>query len=167
MNEKTFIEQLWDIGRVFVDGAPHSKMLGMSFVSVDVGRAALSLPYNTALIGNPKTRVLHGGAITTLLDQASGLAAIAGFDSYQSVATLNLSIDYMRAARPGQTIIASAHCYKTTRHVAFVRGIAHDGDEDDPVATSQATFMVTSPRDKTDGKTDASIPGIINPKDMS
>ncbi len=163
MSEKSFIEQLWDMGPIFVAGAPHSKLLGMTFVSVDVGRAALSLPYNPSLIGNPKTRVLHGGAITTLLDQASGLAAIAGFDTYQSVATLNLSIDYMRAARPGQTIIASAHCYKTTRHVAFVRGIAHDGDDNDPVATSQATFMVTSPR----AKTDATIPGFINPKDMT
>lgn len=144
MNEKSLIERLWDVGPLFVQGAPHAKLLGINFVSVDVGRATLSLPYNPAFIGNAKTRVLHGGAVTTMLDQASGLAAIAGFDTFRTVATLNLSIDYMRAARPGETIIASAHCYKVTRHVAFVRGVAHDGDEEDPVAMSQATFMAPS-----------------------
>ena len=145
MSQKSLIERLWEVGPLFVQGAPHAKLLGMTFVSVDIGRATLSLPYNPKFIGNPKTRVLHGGAVTTMLDQASGLAAIAGFDTFRTVATLNLSIDYMRAARPGETVIASAHCYKVTRHVAFVRGVAHDGDQDDPVAMSQATFMTTSP----------------------
>lgn len=146
MTGTSYIEKLWELGPIFVQGAPHGKLLGLKFVAVDVGRATLSLPYNTKFIGNPKTRVLHGGAITTLLDQASGLAAMAGFDTFQSVATLNLSIDYMRAARPGETVIGSAHCYKATRHVAFVRGLAHDGDEDDPIAMSQATFMATGKR---------------------
>ncbi len=143
MTQSSLIERLWEVGPMFVQGAPHAKKLGLVFVSVDVGRATLSLPYNPEFLGNTKTRVLHGGAITTILDQASGLAAIAGFDTFKSVATLNLSIDYMRAARPGETVIASAHCFKVTRHVAFVRGIAHDGDEEDPVAVSQATFMAT------------------------
>lgn len=143
MTDQTLIERLWEIGPKFVQGAPHAKLMGMTFVSVDVGRATLSLPYNAKFIGNPKTRVLHGGAITTMLDQASGLAAMASFETLRSVATLNLSIDYMRAARPGETIITAAHCHKVTRHVAFVRGIAHDGDEEDPIAMSQATFMAT------------------------
>ena len=135
------IQKLWELAPKFVEGTPHSKLLGIKFVAVDQGRATMSLPYSQKLVGNPRNRVLHGGAITTILDQVSGLAAIAGFDRPASVATLNLSIDYMRAAEPGKTILATAHCYKVTRHVAFVRGIAHDGDEDDPVAMSQATFM--------------------------
>jgi len=143
--EKIFLEHLWELAPIFTQ-TPHAKMLGIKFVAVDIGRATMSLPYNPALIGDPKTRVIHGGAVTTLLDQASGLAAIAGFKELGSTATLDLRIDYMRAARPGETIIAQAHCYKATRHVAFIRAIAHDGDEDDPVASSQATFMATGPR---------------------
>ncbi len=148
MDDK-LIQRLWELAPSFVEGSPHSKMMGMKFIAVDQGRATLSLPYSQKLIGDPKSRVLHGGAITTLLDQASGLAAIAGYNRPTSVATLNLSIDYMRAAEPGKTILATAHCYKVTRHVAFVRGIAHDGDEDDPVAMSQATFMATEPKAST------------------
>ena len=137
------LERLWELGPTMVDGTPHAKLLGMKFVAVDKGRATLSLPYNTALIGHPNSRVISGGAVTTVLDQASGLAAIAGFDAFGPVATLSLRIDYQRAATPGETIIAEAVCYKTTRHVAFIRAVAHDGDEEDPIATAQACFMVT------------------------
>ncbi len=142
--DETILEQLWKFAPTFTEETPHAKKLGMKFVSIARGQATLSLPYNVKLIGDPDSRVIHGGAVTTLLDQVSGLAAISGFPQLTSTATLNLSIDYMRAAKPGETIIAKAHCYKATKHVAFVRAIAHDGDEEDPVATSQATFMATA-----------------------
>ena len=70
------LEKLWQIGPMMVAGTPHGAELGMKFISIDIGRATLSLPYNKELIGNPDTAVLHGGAVTTLLDQACGLAAI-------------------------------------------------------------------------------------------
>ena len=137
------VERLWELGPTMVGGTPHAQELGMKFVAVDKGRATLSLPYNTALIGDPGSRVVSGGAVTSLLDQSSGLAAIAGFEALGPVATLSLRIDYQRAATPGKTIISEAVCYKTTRHVAFVRAIAHDGNEEDPIATAQSCFMVT------------------------
>lgn len=137
------LKRLWDIGPVMIEGTPHAAALGIKFVAVDIGRSTISLPYSAKLIGDPDTRVIAGGAVTTLLDQASGLAAISAFEHIVAVATLDMRIDYMRAAAPDKTIVAQAHCYKTTQHVAFVRAIAHDGDPDDPVATSQASFMTT------------------------
>ena len=143
MSVKERQELLWQIAPMFVEGTPHAGELGIKFVSVDIGRAAISLPYNAKLIGDADTRVIAGGAVTTLLDQCSGLAATSAFEEITAVATLDLRIDYMRAAEPGKTIIADAHCYKTTRNVAFVRAIAHDGDPDKPVATAQSCFMTT------------------------
>ena len=61
----------------------------------------------------------------------------------QAIATLDLRIDYMRAAAPGREIIAVARCYKLTRSIAFVRGAAFEDDENDPVATAQAAFALT------------------------
>ena len=150
MQNSDFIQKLWEMGPTIAEHTPHGKRLGIKFVAVDRGRATMSLPYNPDLIGDLETRVLHGGAVTTLLDQACGLAAIAGFDKPSACATLNLSIDYMRAATPGETIIAQAHCYKATKHVAFLRAVAHEGDEEDPIASAQATFMATG-LPKTDG----------------
>lgn len=143
-----FIEKLWDVAPALVAGTPHARKLGMKFVAVDKGLATLSLPYNVDLIGDPRSRVIAGGAVTTVLDQACGLAAIAGFDGFSQIATLSLRIDYQRSAKPGETIIAEAVCYKTTRHVAFIRATAHDGDADDPIATAQAAFMRTGPISK-------------------
>jgi len=141
----TFVEKLWEIGPGLIGGTPHAKKIGIKFVAVDKGLGTLSLPYNPDLIGDPRSRVIAGGAVTTLLDQACGLAAIAGFDGFGQIATLSLRIDYQRSATPGETVIAEAVCYKTTRHVAFIRAIAHDGNSDDPVATAQACFMLTGP----------------------
>lgn len=143
MNEEK-LKTLWDLAPMFVEGTPHANFLGMKFVAVDIGRATLSLPYDEKLVGSLNSKVLHGGVLTALLDQASGLAAVSSFHEMQPVATLDLRIDYMRAATPGKAIICEAHAYKTTRHIAFVRAIAHEGDVDDPVASSQASFMTTS-----------------------
>jgi uncharacterized protein (TIGR00369 family) len=140
------LKLLWEVGASMVNGTPHAKELGMQFVAIGVGQATLSLPYSEPLVGDINTGVVHGGAVTTLLDQACGLAAFSGFDTLGGLATLSLRIDYQRAAKPKATIIAIAECYKTTKHVAFLRAIAHDGDETDPVATAQATFMSTGPR---------------------
>jgi len=140
-----FLEKLWEVAPALVEGTPHASKLGIKFVAVDKGVGTLSMPYNAEVVGNPRSRVIAGGAVTTLLDQACGMAAIAGFDGFAQLATLSLRIDYQRAATPGQTIIAEAVCYKTTRHVAFIRAIAHDGDADDPVATAQSCFMLTGP----------------------
>ena len=145
MSDK-ILERLWEMGPTLLAGTPHAKKLGMKFVAVDKGRATMCLPYNEALIGDKNTGVIHGGAVTTLLDQAAGMAALAGFETLGSAATLSLRIDYMRAAVPGETIIAQAVCYKATKHVAFIRAVAHDGDENDPVATAQACFMATGQR---------------------
>ena len=145
------LKRLWDLAPMFVEGTPHAKFLGFKFVAIDIGRATLSLPYDERLIGNAETKVLHGGVLTALLDQASGLAAVSSFDNTMPVATLDLRIDYMRAGTPGKTIIAEAHAYKTTTHIAFVRAVAHEGDVDNPIASSQASFMTTSSGRKTLG----------------
>lgn len=144
MSEK--LKLFWDVGQNMVSGTPHATELGIKFVAIGEGQATLSLPYDTKLIGDAGTRVVHGGAVTTLLDQACGLGAFTAFDTLGALATLSLRIDYQRAAKPGQTIIAQAECYKTTKHVAFLRAVAHDGDETDPVATAQAAFMSTGKR---------------------
>lgn len=143
MTREERLTLLWEQGPIMVGGAPHGRELGFRFVAIDIGAATIAMPYDPKLIGDAETRVIAGGAVTALLDQTSGLAAISAFNTPTPVATLDLRIDYMRAAEPGKDVIAEARCYKTTRNVAFVRAIAHDGDPDDPVASAQSVFMTT------------------------
>jgi len=130
---------------------PHNRALGMSFVALDGARVILSLPYDAKLVGNPVTRVLHGGAITALMDATSGLSVYLKMHEPVPVATLDLRIDYLRPATPDQPVYARAECFKLTRNVAFTRCEAyHPLAEGDLVAVANGTFIV-APGRPTDG----------------
>ena len=60
------------------------------------------------------------------------------------IVTLDLRLDYMRPALKGKTVIARCECVKLTRQIAFIRGVAHGGDPERPIAHSAATFMLSS-----------------------
>ena len=125
-------------------GSPQARALGFESVSLDKATAVLKVPYDKKLVGDPDTGVIAGGVVTTLLDHCCGQAAHAALDSFKFIATLDLRIDYMRAAEPGKDIFARAHCFKVTRNVAFVRAVAYETDPDDPVAAATAAFMLDS-----------------------
>ena len=51
-------------------------------------------------------------------------------------------LDYMKPATPDQDIFAFAECFKVTKNIAFVRGVAYHNDRHDPIATCAAAFML-------------------------
>ncbi len=125
-------------------GTPQARALGMETIEIEKATALLRIPYKEEMVGDPETGVIAGGVVTTLLDQASGQAVWAALGEFTSIATLDLRIDYMRAARPHQPLFARARCYKLGRQIAFVRATAYEESEDDPVAAAQAAFMLNS-----------------------
>jgi len=127
------------LAQQFVDALPHSKALGMEVEAVAQGHVTMRLPWNAELVGDPRTGVLHGGAISALMDSTSGTAVMTLPEGF-GTATLDLRIDYMRAATPGQAVKAVAECYHVTRSVAFTRTTAYDEDESRPVATATGAF---------------------------
>ena len=133
-----------EIVNVMLTATPWSRALGIALVSVSPARARLIASYRANLIGDAETGVIAGGVISALLDQGCGAAVMAAMTEHQSIATLDLRIEYMRGAVPGRDIIAEAHCYKLTRSVAFVRAVAFEDSPDDPVANATAAFMIAS-----------------------
>ena len=126
---------------------PHATALGLRFRDRTDEYVEVLLPYNTEHVGDPDTGVVHGGAITALLDNAAGFAVRVPSDEAEppAIATLDLRIDYMGPATPGRDVIARAVCFKRTRSIAFVRAVAYHDDPDDPIATCTATFMTGTP----------------------
>lgn len=135
--------RLDSIAPLIVDGSPHAVALGFRLDALTPGRAVMTAPYSSELVGDPDSGILHGGVITALLDHVCGMAAFAGFGATDTPATLDLRIDYMRPARAGFDVTAEAKSLKSHGLVAFVRATAHDGDIEDPVAIAQAAFMIT------------------------
>ena len=139
-----------ELAQRMAGGTPQSQALGFQFVSVSPGRGSMSVPWREDLVGDPDTQVIAGGVVTSLLDHTCGLAmaSAAGTEAF-STATLDLRIDYLRAAAPRAGVVAEAHCYKLTRTIGFVRAEAWDADRSDLIATAQAAFVLNRPRPAT------------------
>jgi uncharacterized protein (TIGR00369 family) len=127
----------------YVRQVGHSGALGIAYAGHGEDWAELSLPYDERLVGMPQSGIIASGPIVSLMDMATGLAIWIRLGKFRHQATLDLRVDYLRPARPGLAITGRGTCYGITRSVAFVRGLAHDGDPADPVANVTGTFMFT------------------------
>ena len=132
-----------DSVKKFFMNLPFSKFLGLTLDRLGNGEATMTMPYQKKLIGDPKSGVIHGGVVTTLLDSCCGAAVMTAGDPKFPTATIDLRIDYMRPAEPLRLIRAEAKCYRVTTSVVFVRATAQDGTKETPVATATGAF--TSP----------------------
>lgn len=123
----------------FINALPFARALGMELEEIGNGVAQIAMNWDARFVGDPTTGVIHGGAVSALMDTSGG-AAVLSAPGATGTATIDLRIDYMRAATPGKRITARAECYHVTRNVAFVRAMAHDGDPANPVATASGAF---------------------------
>lgn len=128
----------WDHYLAF---SPYTVRLGIEAVPAQEGGCVLALPYSRELVGDPDSGVLHGGAITALMDTAFGFAVFFRIQQFRPAAALDLRLDYLRPATPGMKVYAQA--YKLTPELAFVRGCAYESRVEDPVASCVGVFIFT------------------------
>lgn len=120
---------------------PHCSVLKLEFVQGERGKAVMRLPYQTRLVGDQRTGILHGGVITALVDTTSALSIWSLLEEPIGTPTLDLRIDYLRPATPGLPVYCQAECYRMARQIAFTRATAYQEGNPQPVATGVATFM--------------------------
>lgn len=134
------------LNAAFRDYIPHNKALGLELtrVNAEPAWAEMVMPWNDQLIGNPDTRVVHGGVVTSLLDAVGGASVYLYLKAPVPIATLDLRIDFLGSSTPGRPIYARAECVKATRNVAFVRMVAAHDLSGAPLATAAATYMLST-----------------------
>ena len=130
----------------------HPGWLGLEYSDHGDNWVELKLPWNEKLLGEPDRPVLASGPIVSLLDMASGMSIWCARGTFMPVATLDLRVDYQRPAKERGAVWARVECYRITKSAAFVRGIAHDGDPEDTVATMAGVFMTLSTDPKAVGR---------------
>lgn len=136
MNDDTRIRRVTR----FVNTLNQARELGITVDGASEGRLTLCLPYSDRIIGNPETGVIHGGAITTLMDTASGSVILCALEHFELCPTLDLRVDYMRPAHPHKPVFARAETYRVTSNIIFTRCEAYqEGGE--TIANCVATFM--------------------------
>ncbi len=120
----------------------HGRALGLDYRASGEHWVELALPWREELVGVDETGILASGAIVSLVDTAGGASIWMALGRFQPIVTIDLRLDYLRPAVRGETVIARCECYKLTRSIGFVRGVAHGGDEGRPIAHAMGTFML-------------------------
>lgn len=125
-------------------GNGHNRMIGIRHVAHGPGWVELQLPYSDALVSDEATGILASGPIFTMMDMATSMSIWLKRGFFAPQATLDLRVDYLRPAEPGKDVFGRGECYRLTKSIAFVRGQAHDGDPERPVAHVAGTYMFTA-----------------------
>jgi uncharacterized protein (TIGR00369 family) len=122
----------------------HNGVLGIVHRAHGDGWCELELPYAEKLVSDDATGILASGPIFTMMDMVTSMSIWLKTKAFQPQATLDLRVDYLRPAKPGNSVIGYGECVHLTRSVAFVRGSAHDGDPDKPIAHVAGTYFFTA-----------------------
>ncbi|OLF54965.1 PaaI family thioesterase [Pseudomonas chlororaphis] len=132
---------VFERARRFLSALRHCQVLALGVHSASTDGITLVLPYSPHIVGNPQTGVIHGGALTSLMDTACGMATLCVLPEFEVCPTLDLRIDYMHPAQPGKSVYGFAQCYRVTTDVIFTRGFAYQDDPEQPIAHVVGTFM--------------------------
>ena len=118
--------------------------MGLKIERADRKGVEIRMPFNTDFCLDEEGTMLHGGVLTALLDSAFGLANFLAIKDVQTMATLDLRVDYLRPASSRADVIVFAECYRQTRHIAFGSGkIWFDTGDCEEVARGSAAFALT------------------------
>jgi uncharacterized protein (TIGR00369 family) len=112
----------------FIQNSPFGVQLGLRLDHIEPDHARLVLPY--AETSTTYADVVHGGAISTLVDVAGTAAAWSAAEPTEAPrgATIGLSVDFLRPAR-GADLVADARVLRRGRSVCFIEvDVTLDGE---------------------------------------
>lgn len=125
----------------FLAALRHCQVLGLQVHDASPLGLTLRLPYSRQIVADPESGVIHGGAITTLMDTTCGISTVCALAEFEVCPTLDLRIDYMHPAEPNKDVFGFAECYRVTPNIIFTRGYAYQDDPAQPIAHVVGTFM--------------------------
>lgn len=127
------------LGRI-VAAVPFAAFLGLRFDRRGDELTAV-MPFDAALIGNPRLPALHGGATGGFLECAGLLYLGWARGGERWATTIDLQVDYLRSGQPRDTH-AGVVVVKQGRRLANLRVEAWQTRRDEPIALAQFHFLL-------------------------
>lgn len=119
----------------------HSGFLGLEYSAHGEDWVELFMDWREDLVADTESGIIASSAVITLMDNACSLSVWTKLGRFRPQVTMDLRLDYLRPSPRDTRIYGKASCYHMTKNVGFVRGIAHNGDIDDPIAFVSGTFL--------------------------
>ena len=124
------------------------KMLGGKIESFEEGVSVMSMMLEEKHM-NPGG-IVHGGVITTLMDEATGhaIVTIRGLEAMAETphATVDMSVSLLSSARVGDELVCEARTLRVGRAVAFAEAEVRRRGSDDLVAKGAFTYAIRAKR---------------------
>lgn len=147
--ETVIIQQL----NTIFTAIPFNRMLGLKLDHLDATHITMNFEMKEELIGNVLQGILHGGVISSVLDMAGGMVAMAHVlhvhqgKSVEELlryigktSTINLNINYVSPGR-GTQFIAKAWLIKGGNKIAFTR-MELSNESETLIATAGGSYLI-------------------------
>jgi uncharacterized protein (TIGR00369 family) len=123
----------------WLSNSPFVAHLGIRLESLEPGRARLAMPFSESL--PTMGEVVHGGAISSLIDTAAAAAAWSGADVPEKIraSTVGITVDFLSPAR-ATGVVANARVLRRGA-VTFV-AVDVDDEAGEAVATALVTYRL-------------------------
>ncbi|MBD3110458.1 PaaI family thioesterase [Bacillus sp. AGMB 02131] len=119
--------------------APFSETLNIIGTEAEPGQATLYMEIKPDKHMNTN-QTLHGGVTASLLDTASGMSVRTLLDETETIATVNLSINFLKPGFSGK-LTAKGHVKSKGKKMATVEAEVFD-ENNNLLANSIGTFVI-------------------------
>jgi uncharacterized protein (TIGR00369 family) len=132
---------IWKDFAAWPDAMWFPKFLGLQVEEIRQDYARLRLPYKPEY--EQPARVVHGGAITSLIDTCVVPAVGSAYAVRAEMLTLSLNVSFLGAVRE-QDAVAEGWITQRGRSIVFCDAVVHTATGD-PVATASLVYKVRVP----------------------
>ena len=119
---------------------PIASLLGMRLISAERGQATLE--YDTSELHTNAMGTLHGGVLCAIADTAMGVAFYTVLEEHESLATLELKINYLKPVWNGR-LTTRAKVIKRGKLTGLLECDILD-DDGQLIARASSTYMAIS-----------------------
>jgi uncharacterized protein (TIGR00369 family) len=128
-----------DLAKGWLKGSAFVAKLGLELEALEPDLARMRLPYDDSLptMGD----VVHGGAISSLVDTAAAAAAWSGAEVPEKIraSTVGITVEFLSPAR-AQGVVAEARVLR--RGAITFLAVDVSGDDGEPVAAALVTYRL-------------------------